>query len=428
MDVCIRDHYSQVDTLTIGKKPAYHSTRRRSIPRLPDFSITPLTAHIEQSFTDEYGVHSYSQPQTPRSPRSAFHSPSHTPTVLSRASSRDPARRRKVKSVVLLADLDTPTPDSAAYNQDDMISSKKSKSSLRLHKIQTDVAGYSMKGHLHKSKSIAGIATTSRRSSSSNHGQGSDWLLSTASILAMNTAESKGQSWLATKSSSTSLVGTPYLERDDSMCRPFTRIQDDDDFLNSPQASQPGTRRNSILASAGIKSKSRGGSRTNSRIMSRVGSRVNLSAGLGRSMPGEMDRRADYFANMRVDYADQAMVDGEEDDDSGSELDEFEEDELKKLVWGRVGGWVDWAVGWMDWRDGLEGVDEEESDEMASGQEKSEMQEGLKQRRKKKAAINLDGAQADAVSDASVIPSPPETAGIVGDAKWLIGIASKLIV
>lgn len=332
--------------------------------------------------------------------------------------------------MLLLADLEKP-PASTGDNPDDGILPKKSKSSLRLHKIQTDVAGYSIKGHLPKSKSIAGIAATSRRSSS-NHGQGSDWLLSTASVLAINTAESKGQSWLATRSSSTSLVGTPYLERDDFMSRPFTKTHDDDiDLLSSPQASQPGTRRNSLLASAGMKLNSRGGSRANSRITSRVGSRINLTADLARKIPSEVERRADYFASMGVDFADQAMLDAE--DDSGSELDEFEEGELKKLVWGRVGGWVDWAVGWMDWRDGLEGVDEEE-DDISSSQEKSQIQEGLKQRLKKKATIKLDGVQVDVSSNVSLmgyadpIPIPPETAGVIGDAKWLIGVASKLIV
>ena len=336
-----------------------------------------------------------------------------------------------MKSALLLADLERPlTSNTGKANVDTEMLPTKSKSSSKLNKVQTDVPAHPIKGHISKSKSMGGGQAIAGASSSSNHALGTDWLLSTASILAMTTAESKGQSWLATKSASTSLVGTPYVEKDEFVFRSNSRTHDGHDLLDSPPTSKTGTRRNSISTSVATREKSRGGSRPDSRAASRIGSRINLTALHSRQYLGDAEHRTDDFSNMGVDFADQGI--GDEQDDSDSELDEYEEGELKKLVWGRVGGWVDWAVGWMDWRDGLQGVDDEE-DLQNIEQEKTLSQRSVKQRKRRRATLRSTSEQSEAGSASSnvdpiSIPAAPEETGVVGDARWLLGMAGKLII
>ena len=334
-----------------------------------------------------------------------------------------------MKSALLLADLERPLiRNTGKFDVDTEILPTKSRSSSKLYKIQTDVPAHSVKGHMPKSKSMGG-QTIAGVKPSSNHALGTDWLLSTASVLAMTTAESKGQSWLAAKSASTSLVGTPYVEKDDFVFRSNGRIHDGHDLLDSPPTSKPETRRNSFSTSAATREKSRGSSRPVSRAGSRFGSRINLTALHSRPYLGDSERRIDYFSNMGVDFVDQGI--GDDQDDSDSELDEYGEGELKKLVWGRVGGWVDWAVGWMDWRDGLQGVDEEE-DLQNTEREKVSLQRSGKQRKRRRVTLSPD-EQGEPVGTSSTgnpisIPAAPEETGLIGDAKWLLGMVGKLIV
>ena len=118
--------------------------------------------------------------------------------------------------------------------------------------------------------------------------------------------------------------------------------------LRSPVLSQTGTRRGSLAPSAGsgiLKysygqgRQSRAGSRFASRAGSKKGSRVNLLTPLGLRTPGEGEPSEelgqDYFSRMGVDFADDEGFEEEGDDDE--DLD-AEESELRRLVWGRVGG------------------------------------------------------------------------------------------
>ena len=53
---------------------------------------------------------------------------------------------------------------------------------------------------------------------------------------------------------------------------------------------------------------------------------------------------------------------GDDDDEEDEEDEEYvDESEMRRVVLGRVGGWVDWAVGWIDLRG--EGDDEEDGEE-----------------------------------------------------------------
>lgn len=125
---------------------------------------------------------------------------------------------------------------------------------------------------------------------------------------------------------------------------------------------------------------------------------------------------------------------GEEEED-GDGVMGVDEREMRRVVMGRIGGWVDWAVGWLDLGDGVEGdldVEEEGYGEgtggFGAGAEGELDVEEVKRRLGAKAGVeSQDGV---GVRDGRVLPPPPagDQAGILSDARWLLTIAGKLAV
>ena len=124
------------------------------------------------------------------------------------------------------------------------------------------------------------------------------------------------------------------------------------------------------------------------------------------------------------------FVDVEEGEEEGEEVDEGE---MKRVVMGRVGGWVDWAVGWMDFRgEGEEegDVDEAEADRAANDEDGEavtkgeldlvELQKRLRKKKRKDDEAETGGEGLKTMSSA------PEQAGVWSDAKWLLGVATKV--
>lgn len=127
---------------------------------------------------------------------------------------------------------------------------------------------------------------------------------------------------------------------------------------------------------------------------------------LGIRNPGEEESK-EYFGE--VDFV--------EDDE---EVEEVEEGEMRKIVWGRVGGWVDWAVGWMDFR--REGEDGEEAEEV--GVEAKKREEVVRRRKRDEG----DRILVARVEDLRVNAPPSEGEGALSDAKWLLDVARKVLV
>ena len=127
--------------------------------------------------------------------------------------------------------------------------------------------------------------------------------------------------------------------------------------------------------------------------------------------------------------------------EGGSDVDE--EGEVRRLIKERVGGWVDYFVGWMDFRDEesgrvtdgeVDGRDEEQ--EEGSGYNGDEDLGRRKERRKMtlgKAGLHRrDGAkgkarEVEADSGEAVPTESEEGGGVWTDAKWFLGVASKVV-
>lgn len=140
---------------------------------------------------------------------------------------------------------------------------------------------------------------------------------------------------------------------------------------------------------------------------------------LGLRTPAETDDRDDnFFGAQGPQFVD---VD-ERDEDVGDEVDEGE---MRRLVWGRVGGWVDWAVGWMDFRGDVEGwkdegfEDEERRDEGAT--------DGSKRRRKRDESDRIVIGDKEEPHGKVDVPPPPADGGWK-DAAWLLSIATKVLI
>lgn len=172
-------------------------------------------------------------------------------------------------------------------------------------------------------------------------------------------------------------------------------------------------------------------SRLASRMQSRAGSGVDLRedglralttadrGGLGEG--GEVDEDI-----VGPDFVDPAVY----DEEGIEEEEEVDENEMRRVIMGRAKGWIDWAVGWMDLRNEEEILEGDREDLQAS--EKSSVDDGRdidgtsrrKERRSSSGGHYYDSAEA-------LISEPPprdQDAGVLADTKWLLNVASKLIV
>lgn len=167
-------------------------------------------------------------------------------------------------------------------------------------------------------------------------------------------------------------------------------------------------------------------------MQSRAGSAANLredglraltSAGHNR-LKGEGEVGKDIIGPDFVDpavFEDEALIGDEEEVDEG---------EMKRVIMGRAKGWIDWAVGWMDLRgeeEIWEGSDDDEKENRdAKGNGRGNTDE---RRRRKQESLGLEDG-ADKSGEAVELGPPPQDrdAGAMADAKWLLNVASKLIV
>ncbi|KAE9377848.1 hypothetical protein N431DRAFT_435017 [Stipitochalara longipes BDJ] len=326
-----------------------------------------------------------------------------TPSILSRSASRVSLRNQKNLSI------------------------PKSKSSTHLLPTRQPRSGATTpggsrlrKGHTRDELSISSLSAKDRNDS--------DWLLRAGAAISSSTRESKGQAWLVSRASSTSLTAQND-DDDEELERELAREREQASRRHSRRSSAAGTfdaddefspvtTRRSLSfgpATGGSRSISRYGSRANSRR----GSRAQLFTPMGGEREGYFDQRvlSDEF-NAEPDF-----VDAEEEAEFDEDQDEAKQDEaiVRKLARASslgLGGWVERMLGWS-----LFAVDEDGEDtEVEIVDEKGEDSE-LSSRTSRR---TLDGTT-EPIAGEVMPPLRDDEVGGWQDAAWLLSVATKVL-
>ena len=244
--------------------------------------------------------------------------------------------------------------------------------------------------------------------------------------------EEKGQLWLAARCSSTTLDGAGEGE-------------DDESYSGFPRDQQ--------------RRVDTGSRDARSRLSNRRGSMHHLSSSSSRrgsAVDALCERETQIDGPDFVDGFD--LEEQNEDGDGDGDGEDVDEGEMRRIVMGRIGGWVDWAVGWMDMRDlGEDEDDDDDNHDHNEDQHRQEDGEGVEHR---KAIIHRNDTQYGAVSTSTKgnmdpvelqkrlrrrndrdgdeekgahqigVPAPPPDghAGVWSDTKWLLGVARRAVV
>lgn len=257
---------------------------------------------------------------------------------------------------------------------------------------------------------------------SENGRNDSDWLLRAGAAISSSARESKGQTWLVSRASSTSLTAQKD-EEDEELARErelasrresrrgsVVGIFDADDELS------PVTTRRSLSFGPMTGPGSRPLSRFPSRGNSRRGSRVQLFAPLTAAEGGgyfDVDEEAVIVEPDFVDVEEEVY----------ENVDEAKDDEavVRKLASTSslgLGGWVEKMLGWS-----LFAVDEDgEETETEIVDEKAEDSE-LSSRPSRRALNTM----AESGTWGTTPPPSHEEAGTWQDAAWLLSVATKVL-
>ncbi|TVY30576.1 hypothetical protein LHYA1_G000582 [Lachnellula hyalina] len=252
----------------------------------------------------------------------------------------------------------------------------------------------------------------------------SDWLLRAGAMISSSARESKGQAWLISRASSTSLTAQRD-EEDEELARErevsSRRVSRRGSGVGSFDADDefsPVTTRRSFSFGLPTGTGSRPLSRFPSRVNSRRGSMAQLFTPLNMKREGYFDHRD--FAQ-EVFTAEPDFVDVEEE--VYENTDEAREDDavVRKLAStssNGLGGWVERMLGWS-----LFAVDEDgeetETDTLDEKAEDSEISSGTSRRT---IFSSTESLAADVMP-----PLRDEEAGGWQDAAWLLSVATKVI-
>ena len=237
-----------------------------------------------------------------------------------------------------------------------------------------------------------------------------EWLHRAGTILSAEARENKGQSWLVSRESSTSLVAHTMSGEH----------LDDEEALHSPVYSRVHSRGASRVVSRVV---SRAPSAKPSRRGSTVGnSRIGFMTPYDAKTPGSAIPAEGYFDDM----AEVAEPDFVEAEDDGS-IDEEEVSRLARQPGFGFGGLVDKLVGFS-----LFNVDEDaeetedESAELSKEEAIKKKQAELKRKREELARAAKNSADATRRGE-SVKPAKQGEEGGWQDAAWLLSVASKVL-
>lgn len=276
-----------------------------------------------------------------------------------------------------------------------------------------------------------------------------EWFHRAGLAIAGETRESKGQSWLVRRESSTSLVGDGNDDHSHRDGRGMVLLSGE--HLDDVEYNIPFTPR---LSRAGSRIHSRVGSRVPSAKNSRRGSRVNSRADLFMSPGGAKTPSARH--SLEIDermFEEQEGPDFVDEDESDGD-----EEEVARLARERgfgFGGWMDRLIGWTLFsvdEDGESSDDNEDEDDDTGSEgfkfrpenmtkEELKLRREVEAKRRKLERETIIAASAVKGTDTESSPvdgpegtegagsakPPNEDAGGWQDAAWLFSVASKVI-
>ncbi|KAF1814513.1 hypothetical protein P152DRAFT_456769 [Eremomyces bilateralis CBS 781.70] len=391
--------------------PLSRPSSRRSFPNLNHLSLAPLSSRFP--IDDDDAPYDPTSPSFP--PQASYiqgRSAPSTPGILSRSPSRHSRTRRSqyLHEGHVVAQTGTAEPDQIALTK-----AKSSSALLFAHPVAhkggaailtTDPAGrHHVRRHTGPRLLRAGNDAT--------------WFYRAGLAIASETRESKGQSWLVSRESSTNMLGDnadPQRIHQGTSHHGLngqgrTRFGDDEASPTTPKRWSPGSRPGSAPGSARI-----------SRRGSRAGSRLEMLTPMTRG-PAPAGGDGDYFFGDSVtgpDFVDERVLqESLEQDDGDDEQDGRDEEEVARLARDQsanFGGWVDRLMGWT-----LFEV-EEDGDDNNSFEVSPPAADGTGDQRQPPFA---EGSDSKALPAADI--APPGQDGGWRDAAWLLGVASKVI-
>lgn len=267
-----------------------------------------------------------------------------------------------------------------------------------------------------------------------------DWLLRTGSLLTHGARESKGQAWLVSRASSTSLTNQnndsdsedeEKREQEERIMgligrRRESGIDADDEF--SPVTtrsfivhSRSGSRYNSVFNS---RTASRVVSRAGSRVHSRRGSKVGLALTPSSKMVAGEEEEGYFDAVGPAQFAKPDFVglgvEEEEDEEAKAIEDEIL---VRRLVKTGLGTWVEKLLGWSLFEVEESGETEDEE------QEDTEAEETFERHKEEERQRWHEMLEKEAADQGVSIPPPPKSGdeGGWGDAAWLLSVATKVL-
>jgi hypothetical protein len=276
-----------------------------------------------------------------------------------------------------------------------------------------------------------------------------EWLHRAGLAIASETRDAKGQSWLISRASSTSLTGLSLpveYQSDDTSGTPTAagglKASKSENTIHN-NFSRPSSSLGLAFADDERSLSpylSRAGSRTVSVRNSRRGSRVEMHS--GRKTPSDAYYDVGDIVALQVGGHANTMgpdfVNGDEEDEyATAEVDEEEVAMLARERGFGLGGWVDRLVGWTLFKveedeNGSETEGDAEEDrlqmETVTDEDRGEHEEETKRRRRK--AEDADIIESSRVmKEHGIHIDAPEEEGDGGwkDAAWLLSVASKVL-
>ncbi|KAF2467089.1 uncharacterized protein BDR25DRAFT_305871 [Lindgomyces ingoldianus] len=418
--------------------PSSSRPSRRSYPNLHNLSLAPLsTKSLDASSPPSP---SEVQATIPHTSYIQLKSAPSTPGILSLSQSRSNSRngRRRSRGDAYAYDGYFVNPDAPVRHPGD-IPKAKSTNALLPSVSFVDQQPHA-RHHRRKGTSPTPLRMPLVRHHTSEASE--EWLHRAGLVIADEMRESKGQSWLVRRESSTSLVQQsdeyevhPSHDGHHMALLSGEHLADDEYSPITPRHSRVGSRIGSRMGS-------RVASARNSRRGSRVGSRVDLIMSTSKSPNPRGSLEMDEGM-----LTDEAFIEPDFVDDGESDGDEEEIARLARERGFGLGGWMDRLIGWTLFsvdEDGEDSSDEEHDEDDPENpenmtREERKLRKEVEARRKKlerEAIIAASAAKTqetkestEAKVEGEVVNAQAlnEEGGGWQDAAWLLSVASKVI-